>query len=151
MSASLEAALKAIITGLPAFASLSPTPKVRPYKIPIAEFKAETGSKAVITESADEEHAVDLDARGGVVSAKAAVIAVAEEFDDAWDLAEIIRLGGASPGTGLAGYHGPIAGLFIQRISVNATKKGHVAYEDGGDEGYYFVRRELTVDYSEAI
>ncbi len=74
---------------------------------------------------------------------------MAEVFDDAWDLAEIIRTNGTSPGTGMAGFAGTVAGFWIQRISVDSTHNGFIAYEDGSDEGYYYVRHELTVDYSE--
>jgi hypothetical protein len=149
MSASVEQILTQVIAGLSAFRQLSPAPTVRPYKIPQSEFKAGTGALAVIVESPEETHQNDLDGRGGGVSAAASVEAVAEVFDDAWNLAEIIRTNGTNPGTGLAGFTGTVAGSWIQRISVDVTHKGFVAYEDGSDEGYYFVRHDLTVDFSE--
>ena len=149
MSASLEQILTQIVTGLSSFRQISPAPTVRPYKIQQTEFRAGTGALAVIVESPEETHQNDLDGRGGGISAQASVEAVAEVFDDAWNLAEILRTNNANPGTGLAGYTGTVAGSWVQRISVDTTRKGFVPYEDGSDEGYYYVRHELTVDFSE--
>jgi hypothetical protein len=36
-------------------------------------------------------------------------------------------------------------------ITVDRTTKGFQAYEDGSDEGFYYVVRHLTVDYTEGI
>ena len=148
--ASLEHALRTLITGLSAFAAITPAPAVRPYKLSQADFKAGTSPLGVIISSQEEEHQVSLEGLGGGVSAKASVYAVAETFEAAWSLAETIRLNGTNPGTGLAGFKGTVAGLAIQMISVDKTTKGFIAYEDGGDEGYYSVARHLTVDFTES-
>ncbi len=144
---SLEDALRTLIIGLPAFAALTPLPSVRPYKLAETDFKVGSGARGVIVECPDETNQESFDEVGQGVSAKASVECVAETLADAWTVAETIRLNGGSPGTGLAGFSGTIAGLVIQRISVNKTMKGFEPYYDGSDEGFYYVRREITVDY----
>jgi hypothetical protein len=150
IAASLEHVLHDLIAGLAAFAALAPVPVIRPYKLAETDFVKSTGARAVIIESPEEDHEVSLDGLGGGVSAQATVEAVSEVFEDAWLIAETMRLNGTSPGTGLAGYSGTVAGLTIQRITVDRTMKGFAPYEDGSDEGFYYVRFQLTVDYSEA-
>ncbi len=149
---SLETALRSLIVGLPAFAALSPVPVVRPYKLAETDFLVGTGARAVIIESPEETVQEDLDDLGAAISARAIVEVVAESLDDAWNLAEIIRTNGTTPGSGLAGFKGNIAnvtGIFIQRIALNKTEKDYMPYYDGSDDGFYYVRRELTVDFTQ--
>ena len=146
---SLENALRTLILSLSSVAAMSPLPTVRPYKIAQVDFKADTGATAVVVEAPENEHQVSLDGLGGGVNSKALVTAVSEEFDAAWTLAEKIRTNGTSPSTGLSGYVGSVSGVKMS-IAVDSTSKGFVPYEDGSDEGYYFVRRHLTIGYIES-
>lgn len=151
MPVSLEHAMYSLITGFSAFTTLTPAPTVRPYKIAETDFRPGTGARAVIIECPEQEHEVDLDGRGGAVSATVNIMAIAETFDDAWTVAEVMRTNGTNPGTGLSGFSGAVATLTIQRISVDKTKNGFAEYQDGSDEGFYYCLRELTVDYTETF
>lgn len=145
----VETALRTLILSLDAFAALKPTPTIRPHYIPSKDFPPGTGARAVIIASHEETHQNDLEGRGGAVSAKVTVDAVSEDFDDAWLIAETMRLNGTDPGTGLAGFAGVVGDMTIQRISVDITRKSRHPYDDASDEGYFIVTRELTVEFEE--
>lgn len=87
---------------------------------------------AIMIDVSNEEKVNDLSGVGGASFAAVAITCVAPTREQSRTLAEAVRVNGANPGTGLAGYSGTYFHSTVESIATT-----FVPIEDGSDEGWY--------------
>ena len=140
----IEDALRAQLLTLTAVTALTTTIRTDT----LAQQDALAGPAVLI--AVDEETPENtLDGLGGLVEAKITISAVSSQRSQARALAEAIRTNGTTPGTGLAGFTGTTAGMFIDAAILERRQSGYIPEEDGSDSGLYSVDSHYLIQYTE--
>ena len=135
---SVEADIRTVLLSCSAVTALVGTgaaSRIRPDKL---EQDDNEMVECVILEVDNEDHLNTLDGLGGRVMANVTVRCHAPTRTRARALAEAVRVNGANPGTGLAGYSGTVNGHVFDAV----LEDEQVAYSpagEGSDRGYYDV------------
>ena len=105
---------------------------------------------AILMEIDDEEPENDLLGQGGLVYSEVTLTCRANEKADARALAEAIRINGADPGTGMAGYHGTVGGVMFDAV-LESTTMAWTTESEGSEAGWFDVLAEYTVSHVETV
>lgn len=137
---SLEGDIRAALLDMSAVTALVGTgdsARIRPYKLYKDDDKSE---EHIIIEVDDEEKANDLSGVGGLEFATVTIDCRAITAAQADALAEAVRVNGADPGTGLAGYSGAAFDAVLE-----SQAKSIIPFDDASNRTWYVVAQEYTV------
>lgn len=143
----LDADLRTLLLTFDAVTAITGTgddARIRPDYFP----QDETANKSISIEVDNQNHLNDISGKGGLVYADVTLRCRAQQKEDARALAEAIRVNGADPGTGLAGYKGTVAGTVYDAV-LEDEQTSRTPMADGSDRGWFDVFCNYVVSYAE--